>query len=102
MAPRFSIVIPTRDRPGPLLSALPTCLMQRFDSFEVVVSDNGTGDGAREVVEAVGDTRFRYARTPRSLAMTDSWEFAIEQASGEYVLLMDDDDGLLFHALTEI
>jgi hypothetical protein len=34
--------------------------------------------------------------------MTDSWEFAVTQAEGEYITLLGDDDGLLLHALPEI
>ena len=34
--------------------------------------------------------------------MTDSWEFAVSHAAGEYVTLIGEDDGLLLHALPEI
>jgi hypothetical protein len=33
--------------------------------------------------------------------MTDSWEFAVAQAAGEYVTVVGDDDGLLGHGLAE-
>lgn len=97
-APRFSLVIATRDRPHTLRFALANCLAQDGD-FEVVVSDNGTGPRAREVVGGCGDRRARYVRTPEPLAMTDSLEFALGHARGEYVLLRGDDDGLMRHAL---
>ncbi|MDY3563407.1 glycosyltransferase [Gemmata sp. JC673] len=100
-APRFSIVIPTRERPHTLEHTLATCLAQAGD-FEVVVSDNGSGPRTRELVEACADPRVRYVRTPALLAMTDSLEFAVSHARGEYVIVQGDDDGLLRHALAAV
>lgn len=100
-APRYTIVIPTRERPHTLEHTLTTCLAQEGD-FEVVVSDNWSGPRTRELVEGRGDPRVRYVRTPALLAMTDSLEFAVSHARGEYVVIQGDDDGLLAHALTTI
>jgi Glycosyl transferase family 2 len=101
IAPRFSIVVPTRERPRTLEYALATCLAQDGD-FEVVVSDNCSGPATRELVERLADARVRYVRTPGLLAMTDSLEFAVSHARGEYVVVQGDDDGLLRHALPVI
>jgi hypothetical protein len=99
---RFSIVIPTRERPRTLAFCLRTCLVQQHDDFEVVVSDNHSSPATREVVESLASPRLKYVRTPGPLAMTDSFEFAIAQAKGEFILMLGDDDGLLPHALPEI
>ena len=42
--PRFSIVMPTRNRAALLPWAIRSALEQRFDDFEVVVSDNASSD----------------------------------------------------------
>ena len=39
---KFSVVIPTRERAETLQHCLRTCLVQNFDDYEVVVSDNGS------------------------------------------------------------
>lgn len=100
-APRYSIVIPTRERPHTLEHTLATCLAQEGD-FEIVVSDNFSLPATRELVERRADPRVRYVRTPSLLAMTDSLEFAVSHARGEFVILQGDDDGLLRHALPVI
>ena len=100
-APRFSIVIPTRERPHTLEYTLATCLAQEGE-FEVVVSDNWSGPATRDLVARRADPRVRYVRTPALLAMTDSLEFAVSHARGEYVIIQGDDDGLLRHALPVI
>lgn len=100
--PRFSIVIPTRERADTLRHTLRTCLAQDFQDFEIVVSDNDSSPVVREVVDSFADPKIKYVRTPRLLAMSDSWEFALERAAGEFVTLIGNDDGLLLHALSEI
>ncbi len=92
--PRFSVVIPTRNRPDVLRFSLQCALAQRFDDFEIVVSDNGTSDASRNVVSEFNDRRVRYVRTPTMLHMPDSWEFALSHASGRYVTFLSDDDGI--------
>lgn len=99
--PRFSIVIPTRERADTLRWSLQTALDQDFDSYEIVVCDNHSSPDTREVVEAAASPRVRYVRAPRPLAMSANWELAVGEASGEYVTVLGDDDGLLPFALTE-
>jgi hypothetical protein len=98
-SPRLSIVIPTRNRPRTLAVAVQTCLAQQFEDFEVVVSDNHSAPETHAVALACSDPRVRYVRTPAPLSMTDSIEFAVGHAAGEYVLVLPDDDGLMLHAL---
>jgi FkbM family methyltransferase len=100
--PRLSVLIPTRGRAGTLGATLRTCVAQELGDCEFVVSDNSEADGVRAVLDHFDDARLRYVRTPKLLAMTDSWEFAVAQARGEYVIVIGDDDGLLLHALREI
>ena len=102
LMPRFSIVIPTRERPDTLRCALATCLNQDFDDYEIVVCDNGTTDRTREVVGEIASGRVRHIRAPRSLAMSDNWELGVSEARGEFVLVLGDDDGLMPFALAEL
>jgi hypothetical protein len=101
-SPRFSVVIPTRDRAHTLRHTIRTCLAQQFDDAEFLVSDNGSDSSARGVVESFSDRRLKYVHTPRPMAMTDSWEFGVSHAAGEFITVIGDDDGLLLHALPEI
>lgn len=100
--PRFSVVIPTREGGETLPFTLRTCLVQAHPDFEIVVADNASGPAVRAAVEACADERIHYTRSNTPLAMTDSWESAVAQAAGEYVIVLGDDDALLPHALAEI
>ncbi|AMV28223.1 GalNAc(5)-diNAcBac-PP-undecaprenol beta-1,3-glucosyltransferase [Gemmata sp. SH-PL17] len=102
VVPRFSIVIPTRERAETLRFALRTCLDQAFDDYEIIVSDNFSSPATKAVVDACGSPKVRYVRTTEPVAMSTNWEFGVSHVRGEYVLLIGDDDGLLPHALTEL
>jgi hypothetical protein len=90
--PRFSIVMPTRNRAQLLRYALASALDQPTDDLEILVSDNDSQDDTPGVVRSFSDPRLRYVRTPETLAMPDSWEFALSRARGDYVTFLCDDD----------
>ncbi len=100
--PRFSIVIPTRERPITLRQALATCLDQDFDDYEILVCDNGSSGATKQVVDEAGSERVRHVRAPRPLAMTDNWELGVTEAQGELIFVIGDDDGLMPYALREL
>jgi FkbM family methyltransferase len=100
--PRFSIVIPTRERPDTLAFALRTCLDQEFDDFEIVVGDNCGGPRTRQTIEELHSSKVQHVRSEKPLAMSDNWERSIAEARGDYVLLIGDDDGILAHGLREL
>lgn len=93
--PLFSIVVPTRDRPGFLRDALQSARVQTCADFEVIVSDNFVEKPARQVFDECADGRFRYVRPPQQMSMADHWEFATSQARGEYITVLIDKTVLL-------
>ncbi|MBQ7477315.1 MAG: glycosyltransferase family 2 protein [Selenomonadaceae bacterium] len=102
---RFSIVIPVRNSAETLRHTLRTCLEQDYGgSYEILISDNSTG-GNRAVYDfcqEILDPRVVYQKTPRDLYLPRSFEYAFLHASGEYVLSLGADDGLLPWALREL
>lgn len=100
---RFSIVVPTCERHDTLYYTLLTLLNQTdFDNYEIIVCDNYSSSKTKEAVDKLNSPKIKYIRSPHRLAMTDNWELAVSHASGEYVTVVGDDDGLLCHALREI
>ncbi|MCA9109881.1 MAG: glycosyltransferase family 2 protein, partial [Planctomycetaceae bacterium] len=83
--PRFSIVMPTRNRACLFRSALQSALAQTCGDFEVVISNNQSSDNTNEVARTFDDPRVRYFETDQTLPMSRNWEFALSNARGEYV-----------------
>ncbi|SFQ26122.1 Glycosyl transferase family 2 [Variovorax sp. 770b2] len=105
MRPRFSVVVPTRNRPETLRHALATCLEQDFEDYEIIVCDNSDPVAAAEVaaiVKAANSPRIRHVPSDRPLAMSANWERGLNEAQGEYVTVLGDDDGLMPYALREL
>jgi glycosyltransferase involved in cell wall biosynthesis len=98
--PKFSIVLPTRNRHQTLQYSLKTCLSQCFEDYEIIVSDNFSTPDTQEIVEKINDDRIVFLRTNQPLAMSKNWEFAISHTRGDYVILIGDDDGLLLNSLS--
>lgn len=92
---KFSVIIPTRDRAETLHYCLKTILTQRYDNFEVIVSDNCSEDNTFDVVHSFNDRRVFYYRTEQRISMSHNFEFAATKATGEYISFLGDDDGLL-------
>jgi glycosyltransferase involved in cell wall biosynthesis len=100
--PKFSIVIPTRNRAQTLQYAIKTCLNQDFEDYEIIVSDNFSTPETQQEVEKFNEDRIVFVRTNQPLAMSENWEYAISHIHGEYVILIGDDDGLLHNSLSHL
>jgi glycosyltransferase involved in cell wall biosynthesis len=97
--PRFSLVLPSTDRPALLPAAVEAALASSWQDFELVVSDNFSELPAREVLQSVGDARLRVLRTESRLSVSDHWEFFWPHLSGDFVMILGDDNALHPEAL---
>jgi len=67
-------------------------LRQSFESFELVVIDDGSTDGTGEVLKAYRDPRVRVMRNASRRGVVHTLNVGIGLARGEYVARMDGDD----------
>lgn len=58
---------------------------------ELIVSDDGSTDATRELVQGVGDARIRLVDGPRA-GLIRNFEHALQQARGDVIFLCDQDD----------
>jgi hypothetical protein len=93
--PKFTIVIPTRQRGVNLRESIPTVLNQTDRDFELIIQDNCSTDGTEAVVSSFSDDRIRYHRSDVPLPMHENWEQALDLIRGDYVIYLGDDDGLM-------
>lgn len=93
-APEFSVLLPTRNRVELLAQAIDTVRAQDEASWEIVVSDNASVDDVQGLVKDLDDPRIRYLRTDVPLPVTANWNRAADAATGRWVVMLGDDDGL--------
>lgn len=92
---KVTVILPTiAGRSRYLEAALATCTAQPEANLEIIVSDNSPGF-AEATARAADDPRVHYVRPPRFLTMAAHWEFALDQATGDTVTIIGDDDGLM-------
>ncbi|MBP9151283.1 MAG: glycosyltransferase family 2 protein [Flavobacteriales bacterium] len=91
--PFFSVIIPTYNRAGSIGEAIQSIRSQTFTDFEVIVVDDGSIDGTKEIVSKIAeeDTRIHYIHQhnqERSAARNNG----IAIAKGTYICFLDSDD----------
>lgn len=101
--PFFSIIIPTKNRPKLLRVAISSVLLQDFDDYELIVSDNFNDKETKNAIsEFSGNLHIHYVRTERELNIPDHWEFATRKAKGVYTLILTDRAFLRQNSLRDI
>src|SRR6266545_511842 len=91
--PFFSVVIPTYNRAEKLRRALESLLHQSYGDFEVLVCDDGSTDGTREVVSAyAGELQISYLWEENWGGPARPRNRGIAAAQGKWVCFLDADD----------
>ena len=90
--PFASFCFSTYKRPSYLKSTLESIRLQQFTDYEVIVSDNDENQSGRETVESFNDPRFKYFSNGENLGMKKSFNKSLERSSGEYIVMIADDD----------
>jgi glycosyltransferase involved in cell wall biosynthesis len=92
--PLITVAIPTFNRIDLLKRALASVLAQSYKNIDIIVSDNASTDGTREYLRSIDDGRVKILFNEQNLGMVPNWDCCLACASGDYFLLMSDDDAL--------
>jgi glycosyltransferase involved in cell wall biosynthesis len=91
--PLVSIIVRTKDRPGLLKRALQSIAAQTYRPIEVVlVNDGGCDLDVEELKTILGDVSLNYIRLEKNTGRAHAGNVGIENAKGEYIGFLDDDD----------
>ncbi|WP_115707521.1 glycosyltransferase family 2 protein [Legionella sainthelensi] len=95
--PRFTVIIPTKNRADFLYHSLRTCMMQDYDNLEIIVADDSSTDNTKEIVLEASrlDSRVHYIQNTMGSGMRDNFEGALAKVKPGYVIALGGDDGLL-------
>lgn len=91
--PRVSVVLPVFNAAGTITRAVASVREQTWADWELVVMDDGSTDGTREILRELAqvETRMRVcAREHAGVALTAN--AAMAEARGEFIARMDADD----------
>ena len=88
--PSVSVVIATYNRADLLPETIESVLNQRFQDFELIVVDDGSTDGTREVLGAYG-ARLRYIYQ-ENRGPSAARNLGVRNARGAWIAIQDSDD----------
>jgi teichuronic acid biosynthesis glycosyltransferase TuaG len=87
-----SVIIPTYNRAHTLLKCINSALAQTHPVQEVIVCDDGSTDGTKEIVNTISDKRVKYLDCGRNGRPAIPRNQGIKASSGEWLAFLDSDD----------
>ena len=94
--PLVSILMPTFNRARLIGKSIESVIAQSYDSWELLVIDDGSTDGTRDIIKeyANKDERIKCLFIPRTEfnGISKYLNLGIEKANGKYIARIDDDD----------
>lgn len=91
--PAFSVIMPVHEKERHVEAAIRSVLSQSFDSFELIVIDDASTDGSREVIASIESPRIRVLERevpgPGGYAARN---LGISVARGAWLTFLDADD----------
>jgi hypothetical protein len=91
---RLTIMIPTVNRDYCVRRAIDSALAQTSPDIDIVVSNNGSTDTTREILDGYEDPRLRVFHHASTMPVAVHANFLIGEAQGELVVGLSDDDFL--------
>jgi len=89
--PKVSVIIPTFNRADFLVKTIETVFNQTFKDFEIIISDDGSTDGTKEMISEFGE-KVHYIYNDHTGLPSCARNSAIKMAKGEYLAFLDSDD----------
>jgi len=86
MIPKISIGMPAYNAESHIGTTIEGLLAQSYADFELIISDNASTDGTRDVVEEYRrrDGRIRYVCHPENIGANPNYSYVVKCARGEY------------------
>lgn len=90
--PLVSVCIPAYQAARYLQATIDSILAQTYRDFELVIVDNNSTDGTREILGAITDDRVRVITNVATIPAIDNFNCAVRHTGGELVKLVCADD----------
>ena len=89
---RVSTVIPCYNGEAYIADAVRSVLNQTYRDLEVIVVDDRSSDGSKDIVRSIGDPRVRLVEHDVNRGIAAARNTGIRHAQGEYIAFLDQDD----------
>jgi len=90
--PLVSILILTYNRAHYLQSAIESVLNQTYTNWELILIDDGSTDGTKDLVGSYSDSRITYKSHTNNEGLYVRRQGSLRYVNGQYVAILDSDD----------
>jgi glycosyltransferase involved in cell wall biosynthesis len=98
----ISVVLPTYNRAPTLPRAIDSVFGQTHRDWELIIVDDGSTDGTREVVASISDPRVRAYSHERNRGVTAAKNTGLDHVRCEWFTILDSDDEMTPDALASM
>nr|WP_086940003.1 glycosyltransferase family 2 protein [Thaumasiovibrio occultus] len=88
----LSVILPAFNAQKTLARAINSLLVQTFSDFELIVINDGSTDGTRNIIEQFTDSRIKAIHLTKNVGLIDALNLGLTMAKGRYIARMDADD----------
>jgi glycosyltransferase involved in cell wall biosynthesis len=100
--PKVTIAIPTFNRGKFLAQCVESALNQTYSNIEVIISNNASTDDTLSQLTKYNDGRLILIQQKTNIGMVPNWNECLNIASGDFFILLSDDDYLESNAIEEM
>lgn len=95
MAPLISILIPTYNRPKDIRKTILSCLSQDYENIEIIITDNSDNFDTENIIREINENKIKYYKNNENIGPILNWKKAFEYSSGDWIVILPDDDYLI-------
>ena len=92
MNPLVSVLMAVRNREQTLQAAIDSILNQTLSDLELIIVENGSTDGTRDILNQLNDPRIHRQFHSEPMSPAQARNLAWREAKGTYLAIMDSDD----------
>ena len=88
---KFSLIIPTFNRPDEITELLDSLVQQTFKDFEVIIADGSPATLVKDAINPYLDKLKLIYLYEKGLGISEARNWGVQKASGAYVIFLDSD-----------
>lgn len=93
--PKVSVLIPAYNHEKYVKSAIQSVLDQRFQDFEIIITDDGSSDNTLREIRDFSDPRIKVFAHEKNRGAVVAERTCFENSVGEYIAILNSDDMFL-------
>lgn len=97
--PKISVIISSYNHEKYVVQSIESVLQQTFQDFEIIITDDGSGDSTVEQIRSIVDPRIKLHCFDINKGACTATNNCIMHASGEYIAVLNSDDFWTPHKL---